>query len=344
MKRALLAAMLWSACAVNSSAPSPTPARAVPRCPSSVPQVGQGEASAAPGKRIGLVCLLGASDDARLRLFEKVAVDEGQPLSAALVRNRIEALTADHSLSDVAALVEPIDAETVMLLWSVAEYPRVERVRFEGLSVADEGPLRDVAIKVSRGNPVRLREASLDMQDTLRAAGFAEATVAARVDTDTLVVTVHEGPRTTIGAVKLHGQKVLTAKDLPARTGQPFQKSVLDADAQRLKAVALDRGLIDVEVTVTTAAGKAPNSTDVTFEVLEGPVFTLGTLSFKGQVPAEAKALMQRFESKPGKTFNRSALARDLEKVTTERVKIIPLLQVNRTTKRVDVGLEVVPR
>lgn len=356
-----LLALAASACATtNSTGPAPAEKAApaavvtVPDCPKA-PGQPAGALSTVLGAKIDKVCLIGASENAWLRLHEVVAPREGATLDATTVRADLEALFAQGMVRDAQAIAIPFADKRVLLAYFVTELPFISKVRFEGLSGVRADDLRDVAPSGARASGLELKKLGNAVTDELIERGYMNAQVnvtTASVEGGTVeaVVQVSEGVRTVVQKIRFVGNKRVSEKDLAVaiktQVGAPFRQEVADLDAMYLSSVYYDRGMVNVRVSPETAAPGKPEALELTFKVTEGDVFKLGKLSLTGFSLGDDKELLKGLESKPGAVFSRAALQRDMERLKDRankkglRVNVTPITNVDADKKLVDIALE----
>lgn len=374
MKRLLLISALVSACATTQSAstgdekkPEPAAANALPatapECPKepgqavSPPNAVAGELSTVLGAKVEKVCLVGASENAYLRLHEVVAPREGTNLDAASVRADLEGLFSQGMVRDASALAIPFgDGKRVVLAYFVVEYPFISKVRFEGLSGLRADDLRDSAPSGARASGLELKKITNAVTEEFIERGYMNATVAVSTApiegaaTVEAIVKVTEGVRTVVQKIRFVGNKRVSEKDLlvaiKTQLGAPFRQDVADLDAMYLSNVYFDRGMVNVRVEPEAVAPAKPEQLELVFKVTEGDVFKLGKLALTGFSLGNDKELMKALESKPGAVFSRSALQRDMERLKDRaskkglRVNVTPITNVDSDKKVVDISLE----
>ncbi|MBL8912011.1 MAG: hypothetical protein JNM17_15055 [Archangium sp.] len=367
MKRALVLCGLMSACATTQATEKkpvePTakaPPATAPECPKepgkAVAPGGSGELSTVLGAKVEKVCLIGASENAYLRLHEVVAPREGTTLDAPAVRADLEGLFGQGMVRDAQAIAIPFgDGKRVVLAYFVTEYPFISKVRFEGLNGVRADELRDSAPSGARASGMELKKISNAVTEEFIERGYMNATVdvsTASIEGGTVeaVIKVSEGVRTVVQKIRFVGNKRVSEKDLvvaiKTQLGAPFRQDVADLDAMYLSNVYFDRGMVNVRVEPEAISPVKPEQLELVFKVTEGDVFKLGKLSLTGFSLGNDKELMKALESKPGAVFSRSALQRDMERLKDKankkglRVNVTPITNVDSDKKLVDIALE----
>lgn len=360
MTRALLGALLLSACATTpassgpvaqqpAAAPAPPPA---PACPKALPAL----VDVRPpfGAKVEKVCLVGASDDSYLRLHELVAPREGEALSAKSAQEDLEELYALGFVRDVVAVAELLPSKGVMLSYFVTEHERVAEVKVAGVHAVD-GELLKALLPLGLPASLALRKALEDKTTEFYAElGYTHAKVRVTLSprepgTAVLSVEVEEGPRVTLKALTFAGvtqvKEAELRKVLRARVGEPFSEEEEQRDAAAVAAAYYDRGMVHARV--EPAHTEADGAVTVVFTVEEGPVFRVGKLTLRGVALGAPAEVLKKLETKPRMAFSRSRLQHDLERVREIArqqgllVEVTPLTEVNVDKKLIDLTLEV---
>ena len=103
------------------------------------------------------------------------------------------------------------------------------------------------------------------------------------------VITIKEGPRITVGAISISGNKGLTAADLlrdvQTKTGAPYYAPAILADRDRIQVDYLNAGYASVDVSVpqpTFVATADGSRADIVFKVSEGPQIIVDHIFING--------------------------------------------------------------
>lgn len=335
--------------------PARTPAPPSPAgCPSTAPA-----ATLAPGALLGRVvervCLIGASEDARLKLFERVAPREGVVLTPEAVAEDLVALFATGLLRDARALALPAGERGALLVYVVAEENLIGRVDIAGASAPVEPLLRDLAPLGQRASVFELARMTAAMRELYARRGHAAARIEPHLEPlgpgeVRLSLTVEEGPVLTLGAVRFVGHRRVPEKELRAhlttRPGAPWRGDA-SADELALVALYLDRGMVQATVSADVSEPTPDGRVDVSFSISEGDVFRVGTVTLAGHSLGDARKLLGQLETKPGVVLSRSALHRDLERLRLaafkrgEKVDVTPISNVDLDARRVDLELQI---
>lgn len=345
---------LLVACAHQPVAPTPVtpPATSAPTtsCPTSAPTSATFAPESVIGARVEKVCLLGAGDETSLRLREAVAPREGAVLDAAGVRVDLTELFDTGLIGHASAYAERTAAGAVVLTYVVVERPIVSAVRIEGGSALTNDLRQQLDGKGFR-DTLGQRGRRLELvQSFYEEQGFAEATVGVRALGSELVITISEGPRFVVEAVRFEGAKALAAKTLEqglvTKVGGPIRPEGLERDALQLLTTYYDHGHVMAKVDHRRQVREgAPGMTTVVFAIDEGPVFRVGPISLLGV--ALTPAALKGLETKQGAVFSRTMVQRDLERLRAVGQKqgkvfeVFPLTEIDHTKRTVKLTFEV---
>jgi len=92
-----------------------------------------------------------------------------------------------------------------------------------------------------------------------------------------------------------------------------YQDAVIDADVEHLREFYLNRGHLQVVVSRPTAEPSADKKwIDLTFQISDGPRFTIGKIEIAGQVLFASDLLRPQIQSQPGEIVNREKVRADI--------------------------------
>jgi translocation and assembly module TamA len=155
------------------------------------------------------------------------------------------------------------------------------------------------------------------LESALRAHGYYQAAVQARVREDARPIRVHfdvqPGPRYRIGRAEVHlvdpepGDSPLRQPDILLKRGQPFATSLVLAEEEQLLRWFEDRGhpfpvVAQRRVVVDHDAGEV----SVAWRIQPGPRLRFGALSIEGLDRVRASAVRERVTWKEGARYRRS--------------------------------------
>ena len=363
MKASSFVGLLLTAC-VTAHAPAPSTAKAVapptapvaaePICPAAMPTVAEG--AVPTGARIEKVCLLGASEDDYLRLHEAVAPREGTSLDPLVLRDDLEVLYAQGSVSDVVVATQALPSGGVMLLYGVAPFDVVGSLTVTGAPALGDDT---IAPKSLRADPRVLKALVRQVTDALLERGYAQATVRSTLTPVSpgkvaVVLEANQGQRQVVSSITFDGRKVLLERELTAalhsRIGEPWRQDLVERDELALTEVAFDHGLINARVRAVAPEPAVDGKVTLRFTLEEGSVFTIGKLTVTGVPAADQKPLLDSLETRPKQTFVRSQITRDLKRLEHSgrqhgvTLEVTPVTQVDTAKKKVDITFELTPK
>ncbi|MDR2800106.1 MAG: outer membrane protein assembly factor BamA [Desulfovibrio sp.] len=271
-------------------------------------------------------------------ILMRVSTRKGDHPDPALLDQEVKQIWDMGYFNDVQIKLEP-RADGLWLVYVVTEKPRLEVINFEGNKELDDDDL--IAVMGSKtGSVLNERMLADDIQKILEAYrkdGYYLATVEQRTETRptggvVLTLTVNEGKKLYISDVRLDGCSQIPASDVKDQlllsertiiswiTGTGVLKEeLIERDSAAIAAYYLDNGFMDV----TVAAPKIDYTESgivITFPIHEGPRYTLGNVSFVGDLIDTEDRLKQEVEldelAASGGHFNLSLMQQDAKKLT----------------------------
>jgi len=174
----------------------------------------------------------------------------------------------------------------------------------------------------------RYSKALLDQDDDnihalYRASGFRQAQVDAKLITNyqgnpqllAIDITIEEGPQTRVDWVRMEGNYVMPAEQLPELStaeGQGFNESTLAEDRDRILGKYFDNGFPDATVDVSYVS--APTGADgrprvgVTFTIHEGEQFFVNKVFVDGLVHTRPGVVQRELQVQPGEPLNQQGM------------------------------------
>ena len=261
---------------------------------------------------------------------------------------RIEAAYRErgHALATAGATLERRDDELLVRI-AVVEGPRVtvESVRFTGLARVPEAQLRQrmetAPPGVLRRNVFQEEVLERDLRALtafLATEGYAEGRVGppevaysedrARVR---IVVPVEEGPRLTIGSVRLAGVAAIAEPELRAALalppGAPWSEYALDQGRRVLERRYARAGYLAARV--EAASVRRDGAMDVVFTATEGPRTRVGRVLVRGLTRTKPHVVLRELPLREGDPFDPDALVEAQRKLALlglfESVEVEPL-------------------
>lgn len=334
---------------VVRSEPPAAPPTPTATCPTTAPSSAAFAPESVFGAKVEKLCLLGAGDETSLRLREAVAPREGTTFDADGVRSDLTALVDTGLISQAAVFAELLDSKRVIVTYVVVERALIDTVRVEGGTSLPAEIRQQLEGKNFRDTLTQRNQRRDALRDFYDSKGFHDATIDFRAAGTELIISITEGPRFVVEAVRFDGAKAVSVKDLEkvvaTKAAGPVLPDVLEVDVMRLTSLYFDRGHVTVSVTTQQRPhGETPGPTDIVFTIAEGPVFRIGAISLKG-LPLDAKALGS-LETKKGAVFSRTVIQRDLEKLRERAkkqgkdVEVLPMTDIDQTKHTVGLTFE----
>ncbi|QQS07933.1 MAG: outer membrane protein assembly factor BamA [Phycisphaerales bacterium] len=259
---------------------------------------------------------------------------EGLPYSTAVSASDVGLLTRLGPFRTIETRVVPLDDGSVELRYTMVLQPVILDVVCVGNSVlTDTGVLEGVGSL--RGTPVdgtRIERASRAIEKRYLDEGYFNAQVTADIPalerSGTLVFRVREGQRTNVRTVRFRGNVSFLdrelLRELKTVEGSLLRRSTLnetklDEDVGTILEYYRDRGYLDARVDRSVQLSPDNREAIVTFEIDEGPVFTLRgvkieTGSDAPPVISDAQA-MGLMSVKPGDVYGQRAVRESAQRV-----------------------------
>jgi outer membrane protein insertion porin family len=254
------------------------------------------------GKPVATVRLvLDGRDTTETALVQVVETQAGRPLSMVEVRESVAHLFSLGRFDDV-RVDAAIEAAGVVLQYQLTPIHLVSKVQFTG-SIAvpgvDVGQLKRAVVDRYGASPPlgRINELTVAITDTLRQRGYQQAVVTPQVDLDprsaraSLTFRIEPGVRTTIGAVNVVGDPMMTPaqflNQLGVAAGAPFEPEALGPRITAYLDGRRARGYYEARVTPTVTFADGSRVANLTLAVDVGPSVTV---AFSGDpLPGDAR-------------------------------------------------------
>ncbi len=342
------------ACACGGgAAPHPTPTG--PK-PPAIPVAPPSAVAATSADLTGVVKQLrvqGATGAQRTQLEAALAAAKDKPVDSDELRTALANVMRVDGIADITVQGVQL-ADGIELVVEVAAHPAMTKL------VAIEAGGKAISLGIGAGalsgvfDPRRVQALAQTLRERYVTNGYfdADATwkqtpVAGGVE---VTIEVVPGPISSIDAITFTGSTV-PKKDLDAIVakwfvvGQPVVAARITSATEAISAYYWDKGYANIRVVEPKlTAGKIT----VAFEIIEGPVFKIGTVEIKGVPAAERPTYLKLFGVKPGDIFTRSGIATGRDKLTAaftaagkQDVLVLPLTKVDFPGKRISLTLEV---
>jgi outer membrane protein insertion porin family len=263
------------------------------------------------------------------KILRVLALKPGEGYDPERIRPALKRLYETRQFRDVRAYREDGSApDSVVVVIEVAEFPRVDEVRFEGVDHVGEDDLRK-AVGITKGTFAR---PSLLNKDREAIAGiYHEKGYPAVAVTDTvirdektksrvLVYRIAEGEKVRIKHIDFIGaqgidteaiDKVVKSKPDTWLSGGDYNPKELEADRERIIELYKTQGYLDVAVNEPEFTF-SPNhrDVDVFITVSEGTRYFVGKIDWTGNALFPDSVIANRVTLKAGEPFNDIELSR----------------------------------
>ena len=298
---------------------------------------------------------------------QRITTKVGDAFSPEKVRRDVENLYKMGFFDDVTVEAEEFEGG-LRLIYLVTEKPVIRSIQIEGVKELSEQDIRD-RIDIAAGtvfNPPAVGRNAEKVRLFYEEEGYYTAKVegSSRKITDRevdVIFQVQEGARFFVREITFIGNKGLSRGEISGvmatkeRFFIPFlrpgvlKRSDLNQDVERIKALYLDHGYLQVKVEEPEIqVDRKAFRLDITIRVEEGPQFRLGKVEVKGQTIFSSEELLEAMKLPKQKVFSRDVLRKDIVALTekySERgyvfVDVVPVTQVKAEEKIVDVTMEI---
>ncbi|HVK89380.1 MAG TPA: outer membrane protein assembly factor BamA [Kofleriaceae bacterium] len=305
------------------------------------------------------------NDAIRVQLLSK----EGTLLSASKLREDIRAMWKMGFFADIDVEAEVTNAGGVILTFAVKEKPSIRKILIAGNSEVGLDKINEVLdleldaiVDISKVKKNRDKIAELYVQK-----GYYLATVDWEIKTANeaevdVWFTIDEKAKVLIRDVQFIGNAAISDDELRGAIATRRQDSLsflndsgtysqeaFERDLLLVSAYYWDRGYANVKVgTPQLRLSRDKKYMYLSIPVDEGPVFTIGSVSFKGDLIGSADENAKRVKLRPGDKFSRTVIAEDREKLSAyyqdqgyAYANVLPLTKVDLPNKRINLTFEV---
>jgi len=299
-------------------------------------------------------------------ILNKMKTQPGTELTQQAVNDDIKRLYATGFFQDIRIDVEEV-TEGVRLMVVVEEKPIIRRIVIQGNQAIPERQIRN-DLNLIEGqilDEFAVKEGVQKVQERYTNKGFQFVTIRYQVETErgtkeaTVVITIDEGAPFRIGEVRFEGVTAFQDKRLrrvvKTKARNPwllrrgvFREEKFKDDLDRLSAFYQSQGFLDARVAHRFEHDPATKKMRITIQVEEGKRYQAGRVELKGVQLFPASEVWQLLQMLPDTTYSQQNLAQDVERVRNfyyDRghmdVRMVPDVQLNRETGRVDVTYQI---
>ncbi|MFQ5882145.1 MAG: outer membrane protein assembly factor BamA [Candidatus Methylomirabilales bacterium] len=283
------------------------------------------------------------------------------------IRGDVERLFQMGFFDDVMVEAEELEGG-LRLIYVVKEKPIIRSIRIDGAEEIQEEDIQD-RIDIAEGtifNPPTVGRNADKIRRFYEEEGFYTAQVAGRFEKISdreadVVFEIQEGARFFVRDIKFVGNKglkdgkigdVMATKErffIPLIRPGILKRSDLEQDVERVKALYLDHGYLQVKVAEPEIhVDKKANRLDIVIRIEEGPQFQVGKVEVVGSKLFSPEDLLADLKLPKEKVFSRDVLRKDMVTLTERYSEqgyifadIAPVTRVRSGEKIVDVTLEI---
>lgn len=234
------------------------------------------------------------------------------------------------------------DAAAPVATFDIDEGPRmfVESVTFEGVTTIPESRLREQMQTRPAGFRIPFLTRGLFVEETLTqdvrslrrylgSQGYGKAEVGPARTTFSedrtrarVVIPVVEGPRRTVGAVTVAGNRVVGTeqilKAIGLRAGDPWDEAKVDGARRKVEQLYQRRAYRGTVVSLTTA--EEGNTVSATYDVKEGELTRVGRVLLSGLTDTRPSVVERELQFKPGDPLTAVDLSETRRRLDATRV------------------------
>ena len=310
---------------------------------------------------------LGQGVELKNRPIEAVRVEGLKQVSKQLVRNQIRAEAGDPykpqavegditrithlgRFASVRAEVTPQDDGSVILTYHLDEQPLLQDVRVVGnKALSDQELLKKVVLQAGDPrDPFLIDQGKQRILDAYTKAGYfvADVTVDQKAlnQQQILIYQVREGPRVRIQAIRVEGNTVFDddALEDQIKSDEHFiffkdgvlSRQQLELDAASIRDFYRNRGYLDAQVGRQIDLSPNQQNATVTFDVDEGPQYTVGQIEVEAADLLPAKQVKMHMALSPGDFFSQKKL-KDSQKALQNLYGELGYIEANITIEQI---------
>ena len=257
----------------------------------------------------------------------------GSTYSPEAIHDDIRALYDTNRFSDVRVDLEPVGSDEVRVVFRVRGKPILTEILVEGAKALKPTEVRNL-IAVTPGDPLDEAKIFAGLEEARRKyqkRGYPHVRLEheTSVDPETrravVRVTVDEGQRYRVKAVRFEGHEALTQKQLRKAmrtrrygifswlmgTGR-FMPEQFEEDLRAVRALYRDKGFVDIELGEPRFEAERGRIT-IVVPVTEGTLYRVGSISIEGNTILPTDELVGKLAMGEGSTFSPPGERQDLE-------------------------------
>jgi outer membrane protein insertion porin family len=260
----------------------------------------------------------------------------GQPYSAAVVEQDVEALYKSGAVLNVRIFAEP-EGDGVKVIVQVQTRSIVREIVIDGAERIKAKRLRkEIKLRLNQAiNEEKLEEARQKIIEVYQAHGFTDVSVQFRVDsiderhgTARVVFTVNEGAKGAVAQIRFEGNahfsdwrlrkemktKRKTIVSFLDKSGR-LDETQLQQDLDSLREWYQNHGFIDVEIKDVRRERNPKGALTITIVIAEGPQYHVGKITVAGEKIAKEGSIRALLKMKEGSVYSPKQLHDDAKAV-----------------------------
>jgi outer membrane protein insertion porin family len=270
------------------------------------------------------------------RILAQMRTRVGQPYSAAVVEQDVEALYKSGVVLNVRIFAEP-EGDGVKVIVHLQTRSIVREIVIDGAERIKAKRLRK-EIKLRLNQPIneeQLEEARQKIIEVYQAHGFTDVSVQFRVDpideargTARVVFTVNEGAKGAVVQIRFEGNahfsdwrlrkemktKRKTIVSFLDKSGR-LDETQLQQDLDSLREWYQNHGFIDVEIKDVRRDRNPKGALAITIVIAEGPQYHVGKVTISGEKVAKQENIRALLKMKEGSVYSPKQLHDDAKAV-----------------------------
>ena len=289
------------------------------------------------GQTIAEVQIVGYRSVSEHEIRAELDTREGQAFDPMTVTRDVKNLTKTRKFFDVKVKTRPgPQPQTVVVVYEVFEFPRLEYVHFIGNAQITSKALRK-QIELKEGDArdtSTIETAQRKIKDFYQERGYnkiqIEVAEGLKQSDRGAVFRIHEGPQQRIWTVKFVGNTIVSGGRLktqiqskpskvklvtPLAKGYVDRRSI-DEDVDRLTSYYRSLGYMVARVGRLLKFDDDGRWAELTFVIDEGPHFVVRSVTFSGNEIYDDAQLQALLSLKSGEYFDQAKMTRDVRELT----------------------------
>src|SRR5213082_2227487 len=270
------------------------------------------------------------------RILAQMRTKIGQPYSAAVVQQDVEALYKSGAILNARIFAEP-EGNGVKVIVQVQTRSIVREIVIDGAQrIKAQRLRREIKLRLNQPiNEAQLEEARQKIIEVYQSHGFTDVNVQFRVDpiderrgTARVVFTVNEGAKGAVSQIRFEGNahfsdwrlrkemktKRKTIVSFLDKSGR-LDETQLQQDLDSIREWYQNHGFIDVEVKDVRRERSPKGALTITIVIAEGPQYHVGKVTVSGEKVAKEESIRALLKMKEGSVYSPKQLHDDAKAV-----------------------------